>query len=189
MSDPVSESLYDVDSSDPRGELVDRSGMDPEDVAQIARLMKAHVELRDAERRMSDSAQKYMSLGKQEMRALHYLIVAGNRDAIATPGSLAAHLGISSASTTKLLNRLERGRHIARQVHPTDRRAFAITITPDTKRAAVETVGRHQSKRFAAAARLSREEREIVIRYLTDMARELSLDGDIGDDRSDGGAP
>lgn len=41
----------------------------------------------------------------------------------------------------------------------------------------MQTVGRQQAKRFYAAARLTRDEREAVIRFLEDMTGELSLTG------------
>lgn len=173
--DPVAESLYDVNSSDPTGELVDRTGMAPEDVEQIGRLMRAIALLRDVEQEVSDASQRYMRLTTQDMRAIHYLIVAGNRGVIVTPGMLAAHLDISAASTTKLLNRLERGEHISRRIHPADRRAFAIEVTPETKTIAMQTAGRQHANRFHAAARLSRRDREVVIGFLEDMAHEMRM--------------
>lgn len=173
--DAISESLYDVDASDPRSELVDRSGLPSADVAQIGWLMRAFSHLREVESAASEASQRYMKLSAQDMRAVHYLIVGQNQGELVTPGMLASHLRISAASTTKLLNRLEKGGHIVRQVHPTDRRAFAIEVTVETVRSAYETVGRHQSRRFHAAARLTGAEREIVIRFLDDMAEELSL--------------
>src|SRR5690606_22530967 len=91
----------------------------------------------------------------------------------ATAGGIATHLGISSASTTKLLDRLEEAGHVARSPHPSDRRALSITIAPATRQAAMTTVGRQHARRFLAAARLSAAEREAVIRFLTDMAAEL----------------
>ena len=87
----------------------------------------------------------------------------------------AVWLDISTASTTKLLDRLERGGHITRDSHPSDRRALVISVTPETHRSAMSTVGRQQARRFNAAARLSPSEREVVIGFLTDMADELSL--------------
>lgn len=173
--DAVSSTLYDVDSSDPDSQLIDRSDLTPEEMRQIGRLMSALGKLRDAEQELTEASQKYMKLNRSDMRALHYLIVAGNTDNIATPGGIAAHLGISSASTTKLLDRLEKAGHITRAPHPTDRRALAISITPETHEAAMQTVGRQQAKRFHAAARLAPEEREVVIRFLIDMTEQISL--------------
>lgn len=170
--------IYDVEASDPRSTLIDRTGVSPEDLRQIAALMGALGELREAEQRLSDASRRYMQLNETDMRALHYLIVCANRDMIATPGGIAQHLAISTASTTKLLDRLEKGGHIRRSPHPSDRRALAISITPETRRAAMDTVGRQQSKRFYAAARLTREERDTVIRFLNDMTAEIALTGD-----------
>lgn len=167
--------IYDVDSNDPQQALVDRSGMAEEDVRQVTELMTALGALREAEQRLSEASRRYMRLNETDMRALHYLIVCKHRDAIATPGGIAQHLRISTASTTKLLDRLERGGHIVRGAHPTDRRALAITITPETHRAARETVGRQHSQRFHAAARLAPAEREVVIRFLRDMTEGITL--------------
>ncbi|MBP3976029.1 MarR family winged helix-turn-helix transcriptional regulator [Microbacterium sp. BLY] len=175
-SDELSQgSIYDVDASDPRSTLVDRSGVAPEDLRQIGRLMEALGGLREAEQRLSQASRRYMQLNETDMRALHYLIVCDNRSVVATPSGIAHHLGVSTAATTKLLDRLEKGGHIRRAPHPTDRRALAITITPETRHAAMETVGRQQAKRFYAAARLSAEEREVVIRFLLDMTEEITL--------------
>ena len=167
--------IYDVDASDPRSTLIDRTGVPPDALRQIAELMGALGELRDAEQRLSRASRRYMNLNETDMRALHYLIVCSNRGFIATPGAMAKHLGISTASTTKLLDRLAAGGHIVRAPHPTDRRALAITITPETRLAAMETVGRQQAKRFYAAARLTSEERDVVIRFLRDMTDEITL--------------
>ncbi len=171
----VATNLYDVDASDPRSELIDRSGLDPVDVRQIGELMAALGRLREAEQVLSEASLSYMKLNETDMRALHYLIVSGNQGQTVTPGALSTHLKISTASVTKMLDRLERAGHIIRQAHPTDRRALAILITPETHTAAMNTVGRQQSKRFYAAARLSRDERATVIRFLDDMTQEISL--------------
>lgn len=178
--------VYDIEASDPEGVLLDRGGIDENGIRQITRVMTALGELREAEQRLAEASRSYMRLNETDMRALHYLIVCTNTGAVATPGGIAQHLGISTASTTKLLDRLERGGHVVRSAHPSDRRALAISITPETRKAAMETVGRQQARRFHAAARLSEAERDIVIRFLRDMTRELALDGV---DWADGGRP
>lgn len=172
---PARDEVYDVDVSDPQGELVDRSGIAAEDVAQVSALMRALGGLRDAEDRLSEASLRYMKLNRTDMRALHFLIVCENQGAVATPGALASHLGISTASTTKMLDRLERGGHVVRSAHPSDRRALAITITARSRQAAMDTVGRQQAKRFHAAARFSAAERDVVIRFLTEMTAEIAL--------------
>lgn len=165
--------VYDIEANDPHSRLIDRSAVSGDDVAQITALMRAMGALREVEDRVSDASLEYMKLGKTDMRALHFLIVAENTAQTVTASSLAAHLGITSASTTKLLDRLERGGHLSRRPHPSDRRSQSIHITDETRTAAMETVGAQQSRRFHAAARLSAAEREVVIRFLRETAVEL----------------
>lgn len=166
---------YGVAENDPRSELLDISGVSSEDIAQISRLMEALGNLRDVERELSEASARYMKLNETDMRALHFLIVCENRGDLVTARDIAEHLGVSAASTTKLLDRLEKGGHVVRRPHPTDRRALQILITPQTRQSAYETVGRQQSRRFHSAARLGPQEREVVIRFLEDMAQELDI--------------
>lgn len=173
--DPISDNLYMVGGTLGKSELIDMPSLSPEEGLEIARLMNALARLREAELRLSEASRKYMKLSTQDMRALHYLIVAKRQGELVTPGMLASHLRISAASTTKLLNRLERGNHVVRLLHPTDRRAFRIEITPETEASAKQTVGRQQARRFYAAARLTSGEREVVTRFLDDMREEISF--------------
>lgn len=171
----VSTYLYDVEVNDPESSLIDRSRATPKDLKEISALMAALGRLRDAEQQLSEASQRYMKLGRSDMQTLHFLIVARHSDTTVTPGAIAAHLGISSASTTKLLDRLESAGHITRAPHPNDRRALSITITDETREAAMQTVGRLQAKRFYAAANLTADERAIVTRFIDDMASQIIL--------------
>ena len=170
--------VYALNVSDPDSQLINRDKHSTSEVEQIDELMAALAALREAEQELSAAAEKYMQLGQTDMKALHFLIVAQNTGEILTPGAIAAHLEISSASTTKLLDRLESGGHIVRSPHPRDRRALAISITPGTYETAVETVGRQQAQRFHAAARLSEQERTVVIAFLKDKTKEITLASD-----------
>lgn len=167
--------IYRVGRAHGTGELIDLPDIPAAEMEQISRLMLSLAHLREAEQKVSEASQRYMKLGEQEMKALHYLIVAKRKGEVVTPGALAQFLQISASSTTKLLNRLEKGEHITRRMHPRDRRAFIIEITPVTEASAKQTVGRHQARRFYSAARLTSDEREVVIRFLDDMTAEISL--------------
>jgi len=165
--------MYDVRSLDPDGRLVDRAGLTTADMDQISDLMTAMARLREVERQLWEVAQRYMQLNQTDMRALQYLIVARNRHETVTPGLLTRHLGITTASTTKMLDRLEHAGHISRTAHPSDRRAIAIQINPDTALAASQTVGRQQSYRFGPAAELDPDQRTVVIDFLNATADAL----------------
>lgn len=165
--------LYGLGANDPDCELVDRSGLEPSQLERIGRLMAAMGRLRTVERRIFEAGQRYMRLNETDMRAIHYLMACGNQGIEATPGMLAAHLDITTASTTKLLDRLEKGGHVVRSRHSLDRRALALTVTPQTRSAAVNTMGRHHAARIKAAAALSDAECETVIGFLLATADDM----------------
>lgn len=158
--------MHDPRLTDPQGELVARAGMSEADVEQVVQVMNALRGWHDAADRMSEASRRYMRLNDTDMRALRYLIAARNQELQVTPGSLTTYLGISSASTTKMLDRLERGGHVRRSPHPTDRRALTVAVTDSTRADARQSVGRQHAHRFAVAAAMSRKERDVVIAFL-----------------------
>jgi DNA-binding MarR family transcriptional regulator len=54
----------------------------------------------------------------------------------ASPSQLADRLGLTTGSTTALLDRLEKAGYLARQPHPTDRRKSIIRATPEFQKTA-----------------------------------------------------
>ena len=155
---------------DPKQELVDYSGMDDDEIAQVVRVLQSIRRWREAEQRMSLNSRNHMKLNENDMKALRFLVICKNEGLIATPGNLAEHLNISSASTTKLLDRLTAAGHIERSAHPSDRRALMITITQHTHEQVRDTVGRTHARRFDVAANLTPDEREVVIRFLDNLS-------------------
>lgn len=164
-------------------------GIDEAQLGQMVRVMDAMFSWREAERRVSEASQRYMRLGEKDMKALRLLIVKADRGEHVTARDIAEHLGISSAATTKLLDRLEVGSHIRRTPHPSDRRAIAVIITPETRKAAELTVGREHARRFRVVAALSPEEREVVIRFLDAMSVTSEADWAQGSDHAAGTEP
>lgn len=166
-------SKYSVEANDPSSELVDRSGYSADDLNHVGEVMAAMGRLRDIERKASEASQRYMQLNETDMKALHYLMLAENRDEVVTASTLSRFLEITTASVTKMLDRLEEGKHIKRLPHPNDRRSICIVITPETRLAAKNTVGRFQASRFRAAAELGESKRQTVIDFLNATASDL----------------
>lgn len=158
--------LHDPRIADGRGRIVDVSGIPDAELDSIVRVMDAMFRWRRAEQRVSKASQRYMRLNETDMKALRFTIVMTDRGHAVTARDIAEHLGISSASTTKLLDRLERGGHIRRTVHPRDRRAIVVTVDDGTREAAERTIGSEHARRFHVAAALDADEREVVIRFL-----------------------
>src|SRR5699024_6997558 len=136
------------------------------DISQIDALMAALAHLRRAEQELSEASLRYMRLGQTDMRALHFLIVCENTGTLATPGAIAQTLGISSASTTKLLDRLEAAGPRAEAMRPG---------------------GAPEARRVDAARGLLPAEREIVTGFLRDVAELISVEGAAEGADRDGG--
>jgi DNA-binding MarR family transcriptional regulator len=162
--------IHDPRVLDPGQDVVSTSELSQDDIAQVVRVLDAIREWREAEQRLSLATRSDMQLGENDMKALRFLVLCKNQNIVATPGALSEHLNISSAATTKLLDRLAEAGHIQRSPHPSDRRAITITITQSTHELGRDTVGKTHAHRFEAAARLTPEEREIVIRFLADLS-------------------
>lgn len=166
----VSGSLLDPRVIDPRQELVRHDDLSEDELLQIVNVLTAIRDWREAEQKLSFESRSRMKLNETDMKALRYMIASANAEVAVTPGALSEHLHISTASTTKLLDRLERAGHIARKPHPTDRRAVTVAITEETHREVRRIMGRQHAHRFDVAKRLSPDERDTVIRFLTDLA-------------------
>ncbi|ACQ79229.1 transcriptional regulator, MarR family [Beutenbergia cavernae DSM 12333] len=162
--------LLDPRVIDPGQEVVSHAGMDEAEITQVVRVLTAIRGWRETEQRISLASRDHMKLGETDMRALRFLVAAKNQGIAVTPGMLAEHLNISSAATTKLLDRLSAAGHVERGPHPTDRRALVVTITQSTHEQVRDTVGRTHARRFEAAARLTPDERETVVRFLRDLS-------------------
>ncbi len=162
--------LYSIESNDPYGQLFDRSTMSERELEQVGRLMNAMGRLRSVERSLAQASKDYMKLGETDMRALQYVISRSNQGDHVSPSAIASHLEITTASTTKLLDRLEQSGHIRRNPNPNDRRALIITVSEKTRAAAMNSVGRYQAARMAPALALSDSEREVVIAFLLSTA-------------------
>ncbi|MGO4534040.1 MarR family winged helix-turn-helix transcriptional regulator [Leifsonia sp. 2MCAF36] len=166
----ISASLTDPRIIDPRQELVRHDDLSEEELTQIVRLLAAMREWREADQRLSFESRTHMKLNETDMRALRYIIASMNADVPVTAGALSDHLHISTASTTKLLDRLERAGHVVRRPHPTDRRAVTVEITPETHREVRRTMGLQHARRFEVARALSPHDRETVTAFLRDLS-------------------
>jgi DNA-binding MarR family transcriptional regulator len=186
MSDEIAQGvdsvvMHDPLLNDPEERLVRRSHLPPSEIADVVRVLNAMRRWSEAERRLSQASQRYMRLGETDMRALRLLVAARNQSIPVTPGMIAGHLAISTAATTKLLDRLERGGHVLRRPHPTDRRSLTVEVTDETRSAARESVGRAHARRFDVIAALSPQERAVVSAFFDAMSATVPA----GDEESE----
>ena len=100
-------------------------------------------------------------LGRSELQALELL-----GDSPHGPAELAAHLGVTSAAASGIVDRLQARGHVDRLPHPTDGRRTQVALTASGRE---ELLG-HLVPMFEALAALdsslTESEREVVQRYL-----------------------
>ncbi|WP_143143725.1 MarR family winged helix-turn-helix transcriptional regulator [Agrococcus sp. Marseille-P2731] len=150
--------------------LVRERGLADAEVDEIVELFHALRRWHRTSEAHSEAGRRFMQLGENDMRAVRYVMALGREGAIVTSTMIAAHLGISGPSVTKMLDRLSAAGHIERLPHPTDRRALSIVVTDATRSSASSTVGTDHSRRFEVAASLTSEERRAATRFLSALA-------------------
>ncbi|MBB3157137.1 DNA-binding MarR family transcriptional regulator [Microbacterium proteolyticum] len=130
------------------------------DVLQAFRVYRAaEVAMR---RRTRDS----MSMGENELLVLRYLLRAAGQKRQVSPSELTRYLGVSTASTTAIVDRLEKSGHVVRVPHPTDRRSIFIVATEASDDEVRATLGSMHSRMMAAVVDMTPEESAAVIACL-----------------------
>jgi DNA-binding MarR family transcriptional regulator len=129
--------------------------------------------LSDAMDRMHSGMKGDMEMNSTDLAALRMLIVREGRGEAVSPHEVASHLRISTASTTKLLDRLTRSGHIERRPHPSDGRARIVVLTDESR----STFFRHFGERLrvmrGVAARYDEEELAVIARFLAELSDAL----------------
>ncbi len=115
-----------------------------------------------AQHRLSVDMARRLNLAASDVWALEHLFADGSLG----PVALGQRLGMTSASVTALIDRLEQAGHVARRPHPSDRRRLVITATPRAEEAAYDALAPFFTELEAAGKSLSPEERIVVKRYL-----------------------
>lgn len=124
---------------------------------------------RAAETAMRRRTRDSMGMGETDLLAVRYLLQAQRSGRKISPKDLAAHLGISSASTTILIDRLVKSDHVRRDPHPTDRRALVITPTIATDDEVRATLGIMHRRMMSIAEGLSTDDARTVAFFLENM--------------------
>ncbi len=134
-----------------------------------ARVMEAMRLYRAAEMTMRRQTQTSMAMGENELLVLRFLTRAGAADQDVTPITLARHLGVSTASVTALLDRLERSGHVVRAPHPSDRRKVVVSLTSHADAEMRETLAAMHTRMMQATRGMSEGETRAVTAFLQRM--------------------
>ena len=105
-----------------------------------------------------------------DVRALIHLLDADRAGVPATPGWLGARLGLTSPSTTALIDRLESAGHVVRQRSAADRRKVEIHVSDQAVALGWEFFGPLLSGMVAAMRSFDAAELDTVDRFLRAVA-------------------
>lgn len=133
--------------------------------------------LGDAMDRLHSGMKGDMDMNASDVAALRMLIVREQRGQTVSPHDVARHLRISTASTTKLLDRLTASGHLERRPHPHDRRARIVVLTQASR----DEFYKHFSERLRTMRVVAEGFDDDELRVITRFLFELSDAIDPGD--------
>ncbi|QHC65162.1 MarR family transcriptional regulator [Rathayibacter sp. VKM Ac-2759] len=124
-----------------------------------------------------------MAMGETDLIAVQFLLRQQRTGVLVSAKDLAAHLSISSASTTVLIDRLVRSGHLVRRPHPTDRRGIVVEATPDSDQEVRATLKQMHHRMLEIAEDLDAHEAEVVVNFLRRMSSAVDeIDADEPED-------
>lgn len=130
------------------------------DVLQAFRVYRA------AEVAMRRRTRESMSMGENELLVLRYLLRAAGQERQVSPSEITRYLGVSTASTTAIIDRLEKSGHVTRIPHPTDRRSIHIVATTASDEEVRATLGAMHTRMMSAVVDMTPEESAAVVACL-----------------------
>ena len=130
--------------------------------------------LSDALDRMHSGMKGDMDMNASDLTTLRMLIIREHRGQIVSPHDVATHLRISTASTTKLIDRLAATGHVERRPHPSDGRARVVVLTEKSRREFFQHFGGHLGVMREVAQRYTDAELEVVADFIGSLTEAIS---------------
>jgi DNA-binding MarR family transcriptional regulator len=139
-------------------------------LVHLLRAVTVHLDLRGAE------FARVNGLHATDVRALIHLLDAGRSGVAATPGWLGSQLGMNSAATTAVIDRLERAGHVRRERESADRRRVHLMVSAEAVALGWSFFGALIDGMLAAMEAFTDAELDTVARFLRAMAEVTAED-------------
>ncbi len=139
----------------------------------IMRVLTSIRALSDAMDRMHSGMKDDMDMNGSDLAALRMLVMREQEGRLVSPRDIADHLRISTASTTKLLDRLTASGHIERRPHPTDRRARIVVLTQLSRNDFFRLYGERLRAMRSVAGEYGETELAVIARFLGEVTDAL----------------
>lgn len=142
-----------------------------DDEHTAAALLAALRDYRAAEADLQRRTQAQMRLSDNELLAVGIVARSAQAGDLLQPGELARQLGLSTASVTGLIDRLEKAGYVERRPHPSDRRKLALAPTSHADARATLS-GVHEGI-IRAVEELAPDEIAGAMKFLEHMTRSV----------------
>ena len=139
----------------------------------VMRVLTSIRAVSDAMERMHSGMKGDMEMNATDVAALRMLIMRESRNEPVSPHEVARHLRISTASTTKLLDRLSLSGHLERKPHPHDRRARVVVLTQASRDDFYKHFGARLRAMRGVAEGYSDEELKVVARFMGELSAAI----------------
>ena len=140
----------------------------------VVRAMESVRALSDALDRMNSEMKGDMDMNASDLATLRMLIIREQRGVMVSPHDVASHLRISTASTTKLLDRLESSGHLVRRPHPSDGRARVVVLTAKSRTEFFRHFGAHLKAMVSVAENFSEQQLTTIADFVDGMSGAIS---------------
>lgn len=125
---------------------------------------------RHADQEMRRRISTGMDMNLTDLEALQVVIGAEGEGREVAPRDLARALDISTASTTKLLDRLTASGHLTRSPHPTDRRSVVVQATEHAHTEVRQRLTPMHTRMLELAQGVPAEARDALVTFLHALA-------------------
>jgi len=142
----------------------------------ISRVLTSIRTLNDAMDRMNSGMKGDMDMNASDLAALRMLIMREQQGRTVSPRDIARHLRISTASTTKLIDRLVDSGHVERVPHPNDRRALMVVLTEESRRQFFRVFGQRLAAMRRVAVDYDDDQLAVIARFLDSLSHALDPD-------------
>jgi len=132
--------------------------------------------LSDALDRMHSGMKGDMDMNASDLATLRMLIIREQRGETVSPHDVATHLRISTASTTKLIDRLSASGHVERRPHPSDGRARIVILTDKSRSEFFHHLGGHLGAMRDVATRYTDDELRVISGFLASLTEAITTD-------------
>ena len=143
----------------------------------VMRVLTSIRAMGDAMDRMHSGMKGDMDMNATDVAALRLLVIREQQGSAVSPRDISRHLRISTASTTKLLDRLVESGHVERRPHPSDRRARVVVLTDTAREAFFRVFGERLLAMRNVALAFDEAELGVIARFLDDLSGAMDPDG------------